>query len=52
MAAARRHDRAGLFRDRELNAGRARGGAVVRTLAAAKIDNPHQSERPQSRIVK
>jgi hypothetical protein len=51
MAATRQHDRTGLFRDSELNTGRAGRSAIVRTRPAAKIDDLYQSERPQNRIV-
>src|SRR3981081_4353277 len=52
VAPARRDNGPGLLGDREFDAGRARRIAVVRALPFMKVDDPHQSERLQSGIVK
>src|SRR5262249_40214377 len=51
MAAARGDHGSALLRDRELDAGLTRCGAIIGALACAKIDDANQAKRPKHGIV-
>lgn len=46
MATTRRSNRSAFLSDCELDARRAGRSTIVRALAAAKVQNPYQAERP------